>query len=65
MSLPFAAMTISWPVAVIIIWVILMAVVLYGGAKDRHYKLQKAQITAGREESSDATARGSPSATSA
>ena len=43
-------MTISWPVAIIIIFVIFMAVVLYGGAKDRHYKLQKAQITADREQ---------------
>jgi hypothetical protein len=50
MSLPIAAMTISWPVAIIIIFVIFMAVVLYGGAKDRHYKLQKAQITADREQ---------------
>ena len=59
------AVTIAWPEAIIIIFVLFMIVVLYGGAKDRHYKLQKAQITAGREESSDATARGSPSATSA
>jgi hypothetical protein len=43
-------MTISWPVAIIIIFVIFMAVVLYGGAKDRHFKLQKAQITADREQ---------------
>ena len=43
-------MTISWPVAIIIIFVIFMAVVLYGGAKDRRYKLQKAQITADREQ---------------
>jgi hypothetical protein len=43
-------MTISWPVAIIIIFIIFMAVVLYGGAKDRHYKLQKAQITADREQ---------------
>ena len=50
MSLPFAAMTISWPVAIIIIFVIFMAVVLYGGAKDRRFKLQKAEITAGRED---------------
>ena len=44
------AMTIAWPEAIIIIFVLFMIVVLYGGAKDRHYKLQKAQITAGREE---------------
>ena len=44
------AVTISWPEAIIIIFVIFMAVVLYGGAKDRHYKLQKAQITADREQ---------------
>lgn len=43
-------MTISWPVAIIIIFVIFMAVVLYGGAKDRRFKLQKAQITADREQ---------------
>ena len=43
-------MTISWPVAIIIIFVIFMAVVIYGGAKDRHFKLQKAQITAERED---------------
>jgi Tfp pilus assembly protein PilO len=43
-------MTISWPVAIIIIFVIFMAVVVYGGAKDRHFKLQKAQITADREQ---------------
>jgi uncharacterized protein YlxW (UPF0749 family) len=47
---PLAAMTLSWPVAIIIIFVIFMAVVLYGSAKDRHYKLQKAQITADREQ---------------
>ena len=44
------AVTIAWPEAIIIIFVLFMIVVLYGGAKDRHYKLQKAQITAGREE---------------
>ena len=44
------AMTIAWPEAIIIIFVLFMIVVLYGGAKDRHYKLRKAQITAGREE---------------
>jgi hypothetical protein len=43
-------MTLSWPVAIIIIFVIFMAVVIYGGAKDRHFKLQKAQITADREQ---------------
>jgi hypothetical protein len=43
-------MTISWPVAIIIIFVIFMAVVIYGSAKDRNFKLQKAQITAGRED---------------
>jgi hypothetical protein len=43
-------MTISWPVAIIIIFVIFMAVVIYGGAKDRNFKLQKAQITADRED---------------
>ena len=43
-------MTISWPVAIIIIFVIFMAVVLYGGAKDRHFKLRKAEITADREQ---------------
>ena len=43
-------MTLSWPVAVIIIFVIFMAVVVYGSAKDRRYKLQKAQITADREQ---------------
>ncbi len=44
------ALTIAWPEAAIIIFVLFMIVVLYGGAKDRHYKLQKAQITAGRED---------------
>ena len=44
------AVTVGWPEAIIIIFVIFMAVVLYGGAKDRRYKLQKAQITAGRED---------------
>jgi hypothetical protein len=43
-------MTLSWPVAIIIIFVIFMAVVIYGGAKDRPFKLQKAQITADREQ---------------
>lgn len=43
-------MTISWPVASVIIFAIFMAVVLYGGATDRHFKLQKAQITADREQ---------------
>jgi hypothetical protein len=44
------AVTVGWPEAAIIIVVIFMAVVLYGGAKDRRYKLQKAQITADREQ---------------
>ena len=44
------AVTIAWPEAIVIIFVLFMAVVLYGGAKDRRFKLQKAEITAGREE---------------
>ena len=44
------AVTIAWPEAIIIIFVVFMAVVLYGGAKDRRFKLQKAEITAGRED---------------
>jgi hypothetical protein len=44
------AVTIGWPEAIIIIFVLFMVVVLYGGAKDRRYKLRKAEITAGREE---------------
>ena len=44
------AVTIAWPEAIIIIFVVFMAVVLYGGAKDRRFKLRKAEITAGREE---------------
>ena len=43
-------MTLSWPVAVIIIFVIFMAVVVYGSAKDRKLKIEKAQITADREQ---------------
>jgi len=44
------AVTIGWPEAAIIIVVVFLAVVLYGGAKDRRFKLQKAEITAGRED---------------
>ena len=47
---PLVAVTIGWPATVIFIFLVFMAIVVYGGAKDRHYKLQKAQITAGREE---------------
>ena len=44
------AVTVSWPEAIIVIFLIFMGVVLYGGAKDRRFKLQKAAITAGRED---------------
>jgi hypothetical protein len=44
------ALTIAWPEAAIIIFLVFMAVVLYGGAKDRRFKLRKAEITAGRED---------------
>ena len=44
------AVTIAWPEAAIIIFLVFMAVVLYGGAKDRRFKLHKAEITAGRED---------------
>ena len=44
------AVTVSWPEAIIVIFLVFMGVVLYGGAKDRRFKLQKAEITAGRED---------------
>ena len=48
---PLVATTVlTWPAAIVFIFVVFMAVVLYGGAKDRRFKLQKAQITADREQ---------------
>ncbi len=47
---PVATTVLTWPAAIIFIFLVFMAVVLYGGAKDRRFKLQKAEITAGREE---------------
>ena len=44
------AVTIAWPEAAIIIFIVFMGVVLYGSAKDRRFKLHKAEITAGRED---------------
>jgi hypothetical protein len=47
---PVATTVLTWPAAIVFIFVVFMAVVLYGGAKDRRFKLQKAQITADREQ---------------
>ena len=44
------ALTLAWPEAVLIIFLVFMAVVVYGSAKDRRFKIRKAEITAGREE---------------
>ena len=47
---PSLAMTINGPEATIIIFAIFMAFLMYGGAEDRHFNPQKAEITAGRED---------------
>jgi hypothetical protein len=45
-----ATTVLTWPAAIVFIFLVFMGVVLYGGAKDRRFKLQKAQITADREQ---------------
>jgi hypothetical protein len=47
---PVATTVLTWPAAIVFIFLVFMGVVLYGGAKDRRFKLQKAQITADREQ---------------
>jgi len=44
------AATLTWPAATVVLVVIIVAFFAYAGFTDRRFKLQKAQITAEREE---------------
>lgn len=45
-----AAATMTWPVAIIVLGVLFLALAVYGGAKERRFKLRKAKLTAGQED---------------
>ena len=47
---PPIAATLTWPVATVALVVLVLVFFVYAGITDRRFRLQKAQITAEREE---------------